>query len=214
MATLGDLITRTQTLLSLAGGLAVQTYAQPKIVEFLKMGYATLFDLRFWDDYTTTETYDLNGTTGKTTQDLSAVIKSFRDIQYVWCGDYASPLPRAPDNRPPHLVRQRSFTTSADPLCLFKVLPIDTTGQVHVRYRKRMDIADVNESTEVLMDEELLVRWAAMMYVSMDNANQQAISTFTSMYTDRLAILSKAEDQHEKTLYSSDMQTVDQWYDA
>jgi hypothetical protein len=78
MATLARLITRVQEILSLSGGLGVQTYAQPKIVQYIQMGYTSLSEMRFWDDYTELETYTLDGTTGKVTTDLTNIIKSFK----------------------------------------------------------------------------------------------------------------------------------------
>lgn len=210
MATLDVLITRTQELLSLFGGLNVQTYAEPKIVQYIQMGYATLFDKRFWDDYTFVGTYVLDETTGKVTEDLSDVLKSFKDFQYIWYEEYDVPLPRMPSNRNPARVQQLCFTTSGDPKCLFRVLPATTSGTVNVRIRTRAE-TPFKEQDEVPMDEELLVRWAAMMYATNDNANPQLTQTFTSLFTDRLAQLEGLEQQHSKSLYSYSDQTVDTW---
>jgi hypothetical protein len=210
VATLDVLITRTLDLLSLVGGLNVQTYAQPKIVQYIQMGYTTLFDKRFWDDYTTVETYDLDGVTGKTTQDLTDILKTFKDFQYIWYHDWDVPLPRMPSNRNPSHVTQLCFTTSGDPRCLFKVIPYDTTGTVSIRVRTRANTPFV-EGDEVPMDEELLVRWAALMYATNDNANPQLTQTFTQLFTDRLDALTQLEQQHSKSLYSYSDQTVNQW---
>ncbi len=213
MATLSTLITRVQELLSLAGGLGVQTYAQPKIVQFIQSGYADLADRRFWNDYTQEASYTLDGTTGKVTADLTNIIKSFRDVQYIWYGDYASPLPRVPNNRSQTMIRQLGFTSSGDPTCPFKVLPIDNTGTVHVRYRSKATVP-FSEIDDVPMDEELLVRYAALLYLSFDNANQTAITVVNKMYTERLDKLEKLEDNHSKSLYSSSNQIVSEWHDA
>lgn len=213
MATLSVLITRVQELLSLAGGLGVQTYAQPKIVQFIQMAYTDLADRRFWNDYTTQDTYTLDGTTGKVTADLTDVIKSFRDIEYVWYGDYASPLPKAPNNRSQSMVRQLSFAPSGDAASPFMILPIDNTGEVHVRYRVRADVP-FTELNDVPMDEELLVRASAMMYLTFDNSNQAAMQMVSNMYKERLDKLEKLEDNHSKNLYSSSNQTVTEWHDA
>jgi hypothetical protein len=213
MATLSTLITRVQELLSLAGGLGVQTYAQPKIVQFIQMAYTDLADRRFWNDYTQTVTYTLDGSTGKVTTDLTNIIKSFRDIQYVWYGDYASPLPRAPNNRAPDIIRQLSFTSSGDPACPFKIMPVDNTGEVHVRYRSKATVP-FTELDNVPMDEELLIRYAALLYLSFDNTNQAAITIINKMYVERLNELEKLENNHSKNLYSSSNQTVTEWHDA
>jgi hypothetical protein len=213
MAKLSDLITRTQTLLSLYGGLNVQQYAQPKIVEFIQMGYTTLFDMRFWDNYTVVNQYDLDGVTGKTTQDLTTVLKRFQDFQYLWLDGFNQPLPRIPNNRAPSMVFQPSFTTSADPKCLFKVIPVTTTGKILVRLRTIADLP-FKETDDVPMDGELLTRWASYMYASSDNANTTLISVLQSLYTERLGTLMKQEDQHAKSLYSYDTQTIDEWHDA
>lgn len=213
MATLAQLITRVQSLLSLAGGLGVQTYAQPKIVEFIQMGYTTLFNMRFWNDYTTTAAFTLDGSTGKTTEDLTNVIKSFKDIQYIWYQDYATPLPKSPNNRYPGMIRQLGFSNSGIASCPFIIYPVENTGTVYVRYRQRA-ITPFNENDEIPMDEELLVRWAAMMYLTFDNANQAAIQMVTNIYKSHLDTLEKLEENHAKSLYSSSNQVVTEWHDA
>jgi hypothetical protein len=213
MATLAQLITRVQELLSLAGGLGVQTYAQPKIVQFIQMGYTDLVDRRFWNDYTQEASYTLDGSTGKVTTDLTNIIKSFRDIQYIWYGDYAAPLPRLPNNRSQTLIRQLGFTSSGDATCPFKILPVDNTGTVHVRYRSRATLP-FTETTEVPMDEELLVRYSAFLYLTFDNANQAAMSIVKTLYTERLNELEKLENNHSKSLYSVSNQVVSEWHDA
>lgn len=213
MATLSTLITRVQELLSLAGGLGVQTYAQPKIVQFIQMAYTDLADRRFWNDYTQEATYTLDGSTGKVTTDLTNIIKSFRDIQYVWYGDYASPLPKAPNNRSQTLIRQLSFTNTGEASSVFKIMPVDNTGDVHVRYRSKATLP-FTELDEVPIDEELLVRRAALMYLTFDNANQAAITLVNNMFNERLNKLENLEDNHSKNLYSSSNQTVTEWHDA
>lgn len=213
MATLAEIITRVQNLLSLAGGLNVQTYAQPKIVEFVTMGYNTLYKKHFWKDYTTVEKFTLDGTTGRVTADLSAKIKSFKDIEYIWYQDYATPLPIAPSNRSPDMIRQLSFSNSGIASCPFVIYPIDNTGEVWVSYRTKATLPFA-ETDEIPMDDELLVRWAAMMYLTFDNANQAAISLVTKMYSDYLNELEKLEDNHAKSLYSYTAQTVTEWHDA
>lgn len=213
MATLGALITRVQSLLSLAGGLGVQTYAQPKIVEFIQMGYTTLCNKRFWNDYTTTGSFTLDGTTGRVTADLTNVIKSFKDIQYVWYEDYATPLPKAPNNRYGAMIRQLCFGNSGIASCPFVIYPITNIGNVYVRYRTRAN-TPFTELDEVPMDEELIVRWAAMMYLTFDNANQAAIQLVTKMYGDHLAELERLEENHAKSLFSVTNQAVTDWHDA
>ena len=213
MATLSTLVTRVLELLSLAGGLGVQTYAQPKIIQFIQMAYTDLVDRRFWNDYTTQSTYTLDGTTGKVTTDLTNIIKSFRDIEYVWYGDYASALPKAPNNRSQTMIRQLSFAASGDPTSPFLILPVDNTGEVHVRYRIKATVP-FTELDDVPMDEELLVRFAALLYLTFDNSNQAAIQFVNKMYVERLDKLEKLEDNHSKNLYSSSNQTVTEWHDA
>lgn len=213
MATLDDIITRVQEILSLAGGLNVQTYAQPKIIQFVQMGYNTLYKKHFWKDYTKVEMFTLDGTTGRVTADLSTKIKSFKDIQYIWYQDYATPLPIAPDNRSPDMIRQLSFGASGVAACPFIVYPITNSGNVWVSYRTKATLP-FNETDEIPMDDELLVRWAAMMYLTFDNANQAAIQLVTKMYSDYLAELEKLEDNHAKSLYSYTAQTVNEWHDA
>ncbi len=213
MATVAQLITRVQDLLSLAGGLGVQTYAEPKIIQYIRMAFEDLSDRRFWKDYTILETFALDGTTGKTTADLSSKIKYFRDIQYIFVGKYTKPLPKIPDNRPLEQIHSYGFTNSGDPACPFVITPVTTTENIHVRYRVRPSIT-YKENDNIPMDEELLVRFAAMMYAVNDAANQTMISMLTNLYTTRLDLLEQAENQHAKLMMSYSNSTVYEWHDA
>ena len=213
MATLGDIIIRVQQLLSVAAGLSAQTYGQPKIVQYVQMAYEDLFNRRFWDDYTRETTYNLNGTTGKTVEDLSSVIKSFKDIEYIWYEDYNNPLGRAPTNRSNSVIRMASFAPDMDAACPFVILPVDLTGTIKVRYRTK-DTLPYTETSVVNMHEELIVRAAAAMYVSFDGANSTAIQVLNNSYSTMLATLERLEGQHSKSLYSYDNPSVDRWHDA
>ena len=213
MATLAEIITRVQELLSLAGGLNVQTYAQPKIVQYVQMGYNTLYMKRFWNDYTKVEKFTLDGMTGRVTADLSTKVKSFKDIRYIWYKDYATPLPLAPSNRAPDMIRQLSFGPSGIVSCPFNIFPMDNSGEIWVAYRTKANLP-FKETDVVPIDDELIVRWAAMMYLTFDNANQAAIQLVTKMYAEHLSELEKMEDNHARSLYSYTAQTVTEWHDA
>lgn len=213
MATLGTLITRVQELLSLAGGLGVQTYAQPKIVQYIQMGYTTLSQLRFWDNYTNETSYTLDGTTGKVTTDLTDIIKSFGDIEYVWLSQYDNALPRAPKNRDENTIYYPCIKPSGVVTCPFKIIPVTTTGAVRVRYRTAATLP-FTETDEVPIDEELLVRWAAMMYLTNDAANPAMVQTMTALYKERLSKLETIEGQQSKSLYRVNTSVMTGWYDA
>ena len=213
MATLGNIIIRVQQLLSVAAGLSAQTYGQPKIVQYVQMAYEDLFNRRFWDDYTTSSVFTLNGTTGKTVEDLSSLIKSFKDIEYIWYENYNNPLGRAPTNRSNNLIRMASFVPDADAACPFIILPVDLAGTIRVRYRTK-DALPYSENSEVNMHEELIVRAAALMYVTFDGANPGAIQSLSNSYSSMLATLERLEGQHSKSLYSYDNPSVDRWHDA
>jgi len=213
MAKLSVIITRVQELLGLSAGLSTQTYAQPKIVQYVQLAYADLFIKRFWDDYSSVSTFTLDGTTGKTVEDLTDLIKSVNDIQYIWYQDYNNPLPKAPNNRPLVNINVACFTPYRDVTCPFRIYPLNASDVIHVRYRTK-DTLPYSENDEVNMHEELIVRRAAMMYVMNDAANQTLIQLFTSLYNEHLMQLERLEMKDNRSLYSYSSQNVTEWHDA
>jgi hypothetical protein len=211
-STLDTLLTRIQAKLSLLGGLDVQTYAQPKLVEMLQSVFNIVYDKRFWNDHRQVGTYTLDGTTGKITGDLSAVVKRFYDIDEVWLPTYSSPLPRAPRSFNPLRMYNPCFGPAGSASKVFTVYPVTTTGDVGIAYRTKP--ASFTFGSTVPFDEEFLINQVCGEYLIFEGANESAAKTCLGAAEKRLQDLINMEMANEFSFYSAGSVTQDQWRDA
>lgn len=196
MATIEQLINRIETEVSLAAGLDVQVHAEDALLAILRRYYNKFFEYAWWDDYLITETFTLDGTTGLITADISAKILSMRDIHSVFYDSDPKPLPRKQNNVNPSLIARRCISPTPDATKVFKVWPVDTTGDVHVTYRTKLTDA-VWETplveTEINMDDELLVTAVAYDYLTTEGSNDADAEKFKQATISRLSELTKGD---------------------
>jgi hypothetical protein len=200
MATIEQLITRIETNVSLAAGLDVQIHAEDALVTLLRNYYNAFFDYAWWEDYLITETLTLDGTTGTVTSDLTNKIRRFKDIYAVYYSTEVRPLPKKQNNVNPSLITKRCIGPTPDPTKVFKIYPIDTpTADIHIIYRTRIadEVWELPEvSTEINMDDELLVAAVSHHYLVTEGSNPDEAETYKGMMTSRLSQLTKAELSH------------------
>lgn len=197
MATVASLITRVEKRLAMAAGIDVQIHAEETMLEMLRHKYNTLFDDRWWLNYLTLETFTLDGTTGTITGNVEDKIRRFIDIQGVFLGGNQRPLPLLTPNTNPILFMGEAVGPSTNAQKVFKVYPNDRAEDVHVWYRTRMsdddwDIA-VAETTEVNMDDELLILGTVYDYLTDDASNEVAVGKYEAQYNRRYQQLVSAE---------------------
>jgi len=190
MATIGTLIARVQTRIALASGLDVQIVDEPRMLEMLRSRYNTLFDQNWWIDYLTLGTYNLDGTTGLITGDVTGLINRVADIQGIFYNDDTDPLPMIKFNTNPRHSRRTAWAPFAsNPAKMFKIYPIDQEAEINVWYRTRLtdeQWEQDNDETEVNMDDEMLILGTTFDYLSDDGSNDDAVKKYLGMYENRV----------------------------
>ena len=218
MATIEQLIERIEERLALVSGLDVQIHVEDRLVEMLRHKYNVLFD-DFWDvsnTYYRTETLD--GSTGQISGDISSVILRYADIHSVFYDSDDDPLPQVSLGTNPSRIRTRCIVPSSDSTKVFKVLPVDTAGDVHIWYRTKL--ADSvwetpTYSTEVPMDDELLMLGVMYDFIVDDGSNIGAEEKYKNMFAGRLKQIRSQQFQHSLSKRPQEYQGVsNRWTDG
>jgi hypothetical protein len=197
-STLSQLITRVQERISQAAGSGIQIYAEDRVAEMIWHKFETIFDTRFWPDYSTWETMTLDGTLGVVTTDLTDKIKRFEDIGIIYPEDSDTPLTRVtpfsmnPNNIGGTSARVYESYMATDTSKVFRVWPRASTGNLEVFYRTKPDQFVAED--EILFDEQALILGAAWDYLEDDGTNPNASSKMERLYLDRVDQISKNLD--------------------
>lgn len=188
MATIKQLIERIETRLFLVAGLDVQIHAENQLEEMLRGVYNMLFDDYWEPEYTKCITCVLDGTTGEVTDDLSEIILRYKDIHTIYWGEDEHPLPRVAPGTSLGRVRRRSVMPSANPTKVFKIIPVDTTDEVHVWYRTRISDtvwSDQQYDTVIEFDDEVLMLGVVYEFLVNDDSNQRATDEYKAKFAAR-----------------------------
>lgn len=188
MATIEQLIERIETRLFLAAGIDVQTHAEDQLLEMIRGVYETLFEDFWYPEYTYQMSATLDGTTGQVTTDLSAEILRFKDIHSIFYDEDDTPLPRVIPGTSFGRIRTRSIMPSSNAARVFKLVPIDETGDVHIWYRKRIaDSVWENQTltTEIPFDDNVIMYGVVYEWLVNDDSNQTATQEYKQKYIGR-----------------------------
>lgn len=196
MATIKQLIERIETRLFLVAGLDVQIHAEGQIEEMLRGVYNSLFDDYWSPEHTLHITAQLNGTTGEVLTDLSTLILRYQDIHTVFWDEDENPLPRVTPGTSIGRVRSRSMMPSGNPTTVFKVIPPDTTGPVHIWYRTRIsdDVWENNDFDHVInMDDDVLMLGVIYEWLTYEDSNSRATEEYKMKFAARQKQLRDAQ---------------------
>lgn len=215
--TVSDLVTRVEKRLRMVAGVSAQLYAEDTILHSIQTAFDRLFIMRWWSHYCAWSTWTLDGTTGKVTTDLSALIKEYTDIQRIYYESDATPLKRLPANTNPDTIASSDRARYWEPLSqaptrVFRVLPIDAAGTLKVRYRTKPDDFAIDDT--IYLDPLLLELAAALDYLVSDNANPTMIELVRSMLTSHYATVDAMHDDDEVELAPYSGAIPAEWYSA
>lgn len=185
MAIFSDVINSVEVLLRQEVGPSVQQYSEDIIAKLLQDSFDRLFK-NYWypEYYNSGDTFTLDGTTGQVVEDLTAKIKRWDDIHFVWKSPYVNPLRRKPPGINPLMVS--NYEPMWEPIGgakVFRIYPTTHTGKVVVAYRTKP--ADFVASDTMLIDTKIMEAEAAMNYIIDDMTNQEAVKKFTKQMGDR-----------------------------
>lgn len=196
LATIEQLMARIEKRMFVASGLSVQLHMEDGLLEMLRSGYNLLFDDFWTPEYSLSRVETLDGTTGQVTNNLSNVIRRYKDVHSVIPYGCTVPLSKLPAGTDISDISERCITPSADPQKVFKVLPADTTGTVTIWYRTRIADSvwdDVVTSTEVNMDDEVLILYVVAELLDSDDSNARAADRYKKSFEARQQQLRDAQ---------------------
>lgn len=199
MATIEKLIERIERRLFMAAGISVQTHAEEQLVEMLRGVYDTLFDDFWYPEYTFHMTKTLVVNTGEVSDDISDLVLRYKDIHSVHWDEDEDPLPRVTAGSPLSRIRRRCIMPSPDPTKVFRVYPLDESGQVHIWYRTKLsdDVWEDQEyNTNIPFDDSVLLYGVVYEYLLMDDSNSNATQEYKAKFMGRQDQMRKAQWEH------------------
>ena len=188
---LTQLVTRVTERLSMVSGRSVQLYAEDRIVEMIQHKFDILFDLVFWSQFCSWRTSTLDGTTGVVTENLTTILKRFKDIQviYRYGTDIAlNEFPQSVLN--PDTVKgstPKFFEPVSNTEKVFRIIPVTATGQITYRIRTKPD--PFTEEDEINFDDQALILGATYDYLEDSGTNPQATEKFRLLFESRVTQL-------------------------
>ncbi len=189
MATFNDLIQKTIRRLSMVNGEGVQLYAEDLIGDMLQHKFNIIFNRQFWPQFKHAATYTLDGTLGVVTADLTAILKDYEDIQFIFREGAKQPLITAPDRMNTDLLTgdtPKLFEANSSAAKVFNILPKEATGNILLKCRtKPADFSTASE-TAIPFDNDVLILGACFDYLEDDGSNPGATEKFRILFEDRL----------------------------
>lgn len=188
MATINQLIERIEKRLFMSAGLDVQIHAEDQLIEMIRGVYDTLFDDFWYPEYTYYMDATLDGVTGHITTDISAQVLRFKDIHTIYWDEDENPLPGITPGSSITRVRTRCIMPSTEATKVFKVVPFDTTGDVHFWYRTKIadSVWDDNEfDTVIPFDDDVIMYGVVYEFLNNDGSNMQATADYQKKFQGR-----------------------------
>lgn len=185
--TQSDCVQEVIKQMSMVPGTSVQNYAEDIIASYIQSAFDELFDAYFWPNYTSWQTYTLDGTLGIPNADISATLKRIEDIGVMLIGDTEREVKRLPTMQNPNLITGSTPKFYAPylttPNRIFQIFPNASTGDVVCRVCTHP--GELESTTEVKIDKWLVVYKAAWLYAEQDAANPGQTSVFQKRFEDR-----------------------------
>lgn len=197
--TLRDAIDRTLRRLQIASGLDVQVYAEEPLREIIQHKVDALFDLAWWPQYMTTESFTLLNQTVQS--DLSTKLKRFADIRSAYLGTDPNPLPRLAGYVNPSIVSLPCLAPNADTTKVFSVLGSYSFTDLTLVYRTKPATLVLDTDT-INMDDQLIILGSAYDYLNGLGTGTNEEDKVLKMFQARLDTLLKQIDQMPVSLSS------------
>lgn len=213
--TFGDLVVRTQKELRQISGLLHQTYSEDYIRHYINVAFRDAFRRAWWPEHTNWYTWTLDGTTGEVTDDISAILKHYRDIRGIWYDERRHRISRLPPEVDPE-DHTNSNVVYWEPLSdgdlkVFRIVPITTSGTIRIHCRT-MPAEYVNDDDVIHLDADMLMYAAAWKNLAADNTNSTETDAKRVLYIDRLnEIIGDVQDDNVR-LRGTYRGTPNDWY--
>jgi hypothetical protein len=221
MVTVADIVAQAEQELSQVPGLATQTYADDRLLQYVENVFQFCFDDYWWPEYMCTITATLDGVMGVVTADLvgnlpNHWVSEFRDIQRVFPAANDMSLRRVASTRNPYLITgtapmfmEADYSTPNRPI---KVFPITSVGDIVIRAKQR-PVFPFTTSTVIYLDKLMLALGAAYYYAEDDATAIGQINKLKSMFFARMKQIQSRYADVVVPLTDS-YENTDQWYEA
>jgi len=174
--------------MSMVPGTSVQVYAEDIIASYFQSAFDEIFDSYFWPEYTSWQTFTLDGTIGIPNANIDTYVKRIQDIGTMFIGGTRTPIHRMPSQENPSLVTGTSpkfydaYTATRERV--FRVYPAASTGTLDCRVRTKP--ADFISTSVIYLDKWLPIFRAAWLYAEQDAANPGLTAVFQNRFEERM----------------------------
>lgn len=200
------LVAKVITRLRMVQGAGTQLYAEDAISQMLEETYEMVRVRRWWDHLMAWEIRQLDAVNGFVTTSFAGARERFKDVQHIFIGNNAAPMPIASsDINPykltgtlPRFVEPLNFSDDPTGVLLFRIWPKTavTTTDIPLRIRLRADPANVFIDPAIIVpfDSTCLINGAAMKYAADDGSNPASVATLQQAFDGRLMQLERQHD--------------------
>jgi len=175
--------------MSMVPGTSVQVYAEDIIASYFQSAFDEIFDTYFWPNYSSWQTFTLDGSIGIPNADIDSYVKRIEDIGVMLIGGTDRELKALPSQTNPFLITgttPRFFDAYPTlPNRVFRVYPAESTGTVVCYVRTKPD--DFIPTSSIKLDKWLPIFKAAWLYAEQDAANPGQAQVFQARYESRLS---------------------------
>jgi len=194
MADFNTIIQKVIGELSQVPGPGVQTYAEGRIGEKVQQTFNLVFPKLWWPGYMQWFSRTIDGVNGLVSQQITTIASS-TDIRAVFPANSNRPLSVLPTTLNPNTLsgttaRYIEGTNNTSYGC-FSVWPRTATTDVSIHARIHPGTFNVSDTTDIVMDNDLLVFGAAWSYAEDDGTNPAQAAKFQALFEAKLDQLEK-----------------------
>jgi hypothetical protein len=194
--TLEGLLVEVEASLYQTAGISTQVYSQQLLVNKITDAFIILATdpEKNWKRFRTTQTYTLDGVTGRTTLPVKNTFVSFDTVNKIWVGSSERFLVAFPDDvNPTSLSGAEPLFYVADQTDTFRVIPTTATGMITVQgflIPHSFQLDDI-----VPFDYLALKYFVCWQYMTDDGSNPGAAEKFQQLFNNRLQQISASQDK-------------------
>lgn len=174
-------------------GLNVQLYSEQVIGSYIQEAYTVLRAEAWWPWLMKRITGTLDGATGCLTVPMTTLggPDDFEDIRAIWLDNYQQRMPMIGEDVNPSTQLNTRYGRYVEPMSihddptrtkLFRILPLDTPGSVHIWARVDPAFLFTTPTIVVPMNKYLLLNYVMWRYMTDDAANPGAATAALQAY--------------------------------
>jgi hypothetical protein len=179
-------------------GTGVQPYQEQRIIEVVQRVFNSLFDLKYWPQFSAWYSWTLDGVAGVVSDDISSILTRHQDLAGVWYDQALDPLPALPNTGNPYTLTNTTplFIELFNDPKIFRIWPLASTGTIRVYVRTYPAVFTINTTAaQVNFDSQALIYGAVFNLLDDDGTNPAAAERYRGLYEQRAEQLTTNLDQ-------------------